>query len=80
MSEPKEYLGKKITFLGHKLKVVKVVEKKLGFNKISLSCATHCCTEPCQMTMEMTLHDFEVLCKSIEVAKELDRLLRMGSL
>lgn len=78
MSEPKEYLGKRITFLGHKLEVVKVAEEKFGYSKLSLSCAVHCCTEPCQMTMEMTIYDFEVLCKSIEVAKELDRLLRMG--
>lgn len=78
MTEPKEYLGKRITFLGHKLKVVKVVERELGYSKLSLSCAVHCCTSPCQMTMEMTLHDFKVLCKCVEVAEELDRLLQKG--
>lgn len=78
MSEPKKYLGKRIKFLGHKLKVIKVVERELGYNRISLSCAPHCCTGPCPMTMEMTVYDFEILCEYIGIAKKVNGLLQRG--
>lgn len=79
MSEPKDYLGKIITFLGHKLKVTKVVEKELGYNKIHLSCAVHCCTNPCYVNMEMTTETFEELISFLETWKKMDRLIRRGT-
>lgn len=80
MPEPKDYMGKRIKFLGHKLEVVKVIEEKFGYSKVSLSCAVHCCTTPCYMSMEMTLLDFENLCKFIELAEKMNRFIQTGTL
>ncbi len=79
MSEPKDYMGKRIKFLGHKLEVVKVIEEKFGYSKVFLSCAIHCCTVPCYMTMEMTVLDFENLCKYIKLTEKMARFIQTGT-